>query len=73
MSAPLLYDVDGAAEALNVSRYTIRAWLAQGKLRRVKIGSRTFIDPEELHQLVERAKAANGADSARRGLTEDNR
>jgi excisionase family DNA binding protein len=58
-TTPLLYDVDGAAEALNVSRYTIRAWLAQGKLRRVKIGSRTFVDPAELRQFVERAKQAS--------------
>lgn len=43
-----------------MSRYTIRNWLSTGRLRRVKIGSRTFVDPAELRQFVERAKQASG-------------
>ena len=48
-----LLSVDEAAAKLGgLSRYTIHAWLSQGKLRRTKVGSRTMIQESELERFV---------------------
>jgi excisionase family DNA binding protein len=36
-----------------LSKYTIHAWLAKGKLRRTKVGSRTMIRESELQRVIE--------------------
>jgi excisionase family DNA binding protein len=43
---------EGAA-LLKLSHYTIEAWLSQGKLRRIKVGSRTFIAKSDLEKLLQ--------------------
>lgn len=44
MEAGKLYTVEGAAEYLGgISKWTVHAWLAKGKLRRTKVGSRTMV------------------------------
>jgi excisionase family DNA binding protein len=49
-----LLSVDEAAQALGgLSKYTIHAWLSQGKLRRTKVGSRTMIRESELERVIE--------------------
>jgi len=53
MSEDRLHSVKGAAEFLGgVSPYTISAWLSQGRLRRVKVGSRTMIKESELLRFI---------------------
>jgi excisionase family DNA binding protein len=48
---PLL-DVKGAAEALAVSTWTIRAYIRDGKLQPVRIGRLVRIDEGELERFV---------------------
>ena len=44
-----LHSIESAAEFLGgLSPWTIRAWLSQGKLTRVKVGSRTMVLESEL-------------------------
>jgi excisionase family DNA binding protein len=42
-----------AAALLKLSPYTIAAWLSQGKLRRIKLGSRTLIAKSDLEKLLQ--------------------
>jgi excisionase family DNA binding protein len=44
-----LHSIESAAEFLGgLSTWTIRRWLTDGKLTRVKVGSRTMVYEEEL-------------------------
>lgn len=61
-----LHDVESAAEFLGgLSPWTIRAWLSQGKLTRVKVGSRTMVLEAELVAL---AKPETPAQAAARNI-----
>ena len=42
-----------AAAMLKLSHYTISAWLTQGKLRRIKLGSRTLLAKSDLEKLLQ--------------------
>jgi len=44
---------DAAAYLGGISPYTIHAWLAKGKLRRCKVGSRTMLRESELQRVIE--------------------
>jgi hypothetical protein len=35
-----------------ISEWTVRMWLSQGKIKKIKIGSRTFITEAELDRFV---------------------
>lgn len=49
-----LYSVPEAAKFLGgISKWTVHAWLSQGRLRRVKVGSRTMIRESELLRVIE--------------------
>jgi excisionase family DNA binding protein len=49
-----LLSVDEAARRLGgISKWTIHAWLAKGKLRRTKVGSRTMIRESELQRVIQ--------------------
>jgi excisionase family DNA binding protein len=48
---PLL-DVNGAAEALAVSTWTIRAYIRDGKLQPVRIGRLVRLETSELERFV---------------------
>jgi excisionase family DNA binding protein len=64
MSEDRLFSVKGAAAYLGgLSPYTISAWLSQGKLRRVKVGSRTMLRQSDLDKLI---AAGDGGKSAGR-------
>jgi excisionase family DNA binding protein len=49
-----LFSVEEAARQLGgVSKWTIHGWLAKGKMRRTKVGSRTMIRESELLRVIE--------------------
>ena len=48
-----LMSIEAAAEFLGgLSQSTIRNWLSQGKLTRVKVGSRTMVREDELLSMI---------------------
>lgn len=48
-----LMSIEAAAEFLGgLSKSTIRNWLSQGKLTRVKVGSRTMVREDELLLMI---------------------
>jgi len=54
MGSERLYSVPDAALFLGgISKWTVHAWLSQGRLQRVKVGSRTMIRESELVKLIE--------------------
>jgi excisionase family DNA binding protein len=49
-----LLSIEEAARRLGgLSKYTIHAWLSQGKLMRTKVGRRTMIRASELTRVIE--------------------
>jgi len=53
MDSGKLYSVEDAAALLGgISKWTVHAWLAKGKLRRTKIGSRTMIRESDLQAFI---------------------
>lgn len=49
-----LLSVSEAAKALGgLSKWTVHAWLSQGKLQRTKVGGRTMIRESELVKVIE--------------------
>ncbi|HZR66850.1 MAG TPA: helix-turn-helix domain-containing protein [Terriglobales bacterium] len=49
-----LHSIESAAEFLGgLSPWTIRRWLSQGRLQRIKVGSRTMVRESELLRFVE--------------------
>ena len=49
-----LLSVEEAARRLGgLSKFTVHAWLAKGKLARTKVGSRTMIRESELLRVIE--------------------
>lgn len=56
-----LYSVEEAARLLGgLSKYTIRAWLSKGKLRRTRVGRRTMIRESELQRVIEDEGKSSG-------------
>jgi excisionase family DNA binding protein len=54
MELDRLYSVSEAARVLGgLSKWTIHAWLSQGKLRRTKVGGRTMIRESELQKVIQ--------------------
>lgn len=48
-----LFSVEEAARRLGgISKWTVHAWLSQGKLRRTKVGGRTMIRESELARVI---------------------
>ena len=50
-----LMTIEEAALALRLSRFTLNNWLSQGRIKRVKIGRRTFIARQEVQNLLNSA------------------
>lgn len=50
-----LMTVQEASEALRLSRNTLNNWLSIGRLKRVKIGARTFLSREEIEGILKSA------------------
>ena len=54
MEPEKLYSVPDAAKFLGgISKWTVHAWLAKGRLRRTKVGSRTMIRESELQKVIQ--------------------
>lgn len=53
---PILLSVDETAVFLGLSSNTIRKLANQGDLLKVKIGTRTLFDPDDLRAFVAKAK-----------------
>ena len=49
-----LFSVEETASRLGgISKWTVHAWLSQGKLQRTKVGGRTMIRESELKKVIE--------------------
>ena len=49
-----LLSVEEVARRLGgLSKFTVHAWLSQGKLQRTKVGGRTMIRESELQKVIE--------------------
>lgn len=49
-----LVSVSEAAKLLGgISKWTVHAWLSQGRLQRVKIGSRTMLKESDLRKVIQ--------------------
>jgi excisionase family DNA binding protein len=53
MDDVLLSVADAAKKLGGISRWTVHAWLSQGKLQRTKVGGRTMIRESELQKVIE--------------------
>jgi excisionase family DNA binding protein len=50
----VLYSVEEAAKRLGgISKWTVHAWLSQGKMQRTKVGGRTMIRESQLQKVIE--------------------
>jgi excisionase family DNA binding protein len=60
-----LYNVEGAAAFLGgISKWTVHAWLAKGKLRRTKVGARTMIRECDLQAFLASCNPASERQSS---------
>jgi excisionase family DNA binding protein len=50
-----LFTVEETARLLHAKPQTIHNWLSLGKLKRVKIGSKTFVDRKEIEGILKNA------------------
>lgn len=49
-----LISVEEAARRLGgISKWTVHAWLSQGRMQRTKVGSRTMIRESELQKVID--------------------
>jgi excisionase family DNA binding protein len=49
-----LFSVEEAARQLGgISKWTVHAWLSQGRLQRTKVGGRTMIRESELEKVIQ--------------------
>jgi excisionase family DNA binding protein len=51
-----LLTIERAAEALGISPWTVRKYVANGKLRPVRIGRRVLIEPDEIRRIIEEGR-----------------
>ena len=63
-----LYSIDRAAALLSVSQWTIRKWLAQGRIASRKLGARRLVPSSEISRII-----AAGLESRDEGLGDTTR
>jgi excisionase family DNA binding protein len=72
-----LFSVEEAARRLGgISKWTVPAWLSQGRLLRTKVGGRTMIRESELTKVIEdggKSPAPSRAEEPAETKTEDYR
>ena len=52
---PFLLTVSETSELLRLSPNTLQNWLSQGRLKRVKIGRKTFVARKEIEEFLDKA------------------
>jgi excisionase family DNA binding protein len=57
--SPVLLDLKQAGDALSLGKTTLFSLIRDGRLKTVKIGRRTLIPIEAVHQFVETLREAN--------------
>ena len=57
---PLAVGINDAAAALNISHWTVRKFIRQGRLTAVRIGRRVLIQPAELERLIKQGRIGGG-------------
>ena len=57
-------DIDEVADAVNVTRRTVRKWIADGKLRALKLGSKWYTTKAELLRCLYQDQAATRAQNS---------
>jgi excisionase family DNA binding protein len=64
-----LHSIEDATRRLGgISKWTLYAWLSQGRLQRTKVGSRTMIRQSELQKVIhDGGKSANTRPRGRKG------
>ncbi len=51
-----LYDINGAAQVLRISPWTVRAYIREGRIRPVRIGRRVLLEETELQRIVDEGR-----------------
>ena len=54
----LALSVQEAGQAINLSPWTIRKYIKEGKITPTRIGRRVLIEPSELKRLIEQGRKA---------------
>jgi excisionase family DNA binding protein len=49
----LIFVEEAARRLGGISKWTVHAWLSQGRLQRTKVGSRTMIRESELQKVID--------------------
>lgn len=69
-----LLSVEEAARQLGgISKWTLHAWLSQGRLQRTKVGGRTMIRESELAKVIEDGGKSPAPFRSRTGRTNENK
>ena len=55
-----LMTLEEASQELRLSKNTLNNWLSQGKIKRVKIGRKTFLDRKEVEGILAAALGQTG-------------
>ena len=55
-----LMTLEEASQELRLSKNTLNNWLSQGKIKRVKIGRKTFLDRKEVAGILAAALGQTG-------------
>ena len=55
-----LMTLEEASRELRLSKNTLNNWLSQGKIKRVKIGRKTFLDRKEVEGILVAALGQTG-------------
>ena len=55
-----LMTLEEASRELRLSKNTLNNWLSQGKIKRVKIGRKTFLDRKEVEGILAAALSQTG-------------
>ena len=58
-----LLSIEKTAEVLSISPWTVRAWIAKGKLGSTKLGSRRLVPQSEIEKLIARGRTFAAVDA----------
>ena len=61
MQQRLAIGLKEAADMLGISHWTLRAYIRQGHLKAIRIGTRVLIEPSELERLIEQGRSKGAA------------